>query len=129
MGSTGAAVLLLPPFFLTTSVGGGIDEDGVPAAAGVSALDPVALSPFGVDDAGGTKSSTVEFASFEAGTSPLMEVWAGANCCRSFDDSFSVTILVGLKDFRRAAGKAADFVLEDMVRWNMRRGGMRCGKW
>jgi hypothetical protein len=105
-----------------------MDEDGVPAATGVSAFDPVALSPLGVDDAGGTESSAVEFDSFDAGVSPLMEVCAGANCCKSFDDSFSVTILVGLKDFRRAAGTAAAFVVEDMVRWNLRRRRMKCRK-
>ena len=99
----GPAALLMP-FFLTPSVGGGIDEvgTGVPAAAGVLVFDSDGLSPL---ELGATGSGTeiVDDESFD-GDSSLTGA-AGANVCRAFGDSFKVTtrLFGAVEDFRRAA--------------------------
>jgi len=112
LGSTGAA--LLPGFFLTPSVGGGIDEDGVPTGTGVlllvSELFPSAVAPFTcVLDEAGDDSFLIDE------SSPLDVVDCGRNLFSDFGDSLKVMILLGLEDFRRAVAAGDGFVVEDMM--------------
>ena len=126
--NTGPA-LLFTPFFLTPSVGGGIDEGkgtGVPAAAGVLAFDSEGLSPFELG-ATGCGFEMVDDDSFE-GDSSLTGA-AGSNLCRALGDTFNVTIMLPFEDFRRAtvaiAGLLDEAIVELMVdmwvRWRRRR--------
>lgn len=114
LGSTGAA--LLPGFFFTPSVGGGIDEDGVPTGAGVlfvSELFPSVVATFVCDvDAAGGDSFFIDESSL------LIDVDCGRNFCRDVGGNLKVMILLGCEDFRRAAAAGDGFVVEDIVvRW------------
>lgn len=115
-GPNAGPAALLTPFFLTPSVGGGIDDVGigVPAAAGVLAFGSDGLSPLELV----ARGSGIEFVdddSFE-GDSPLTGA-AGANFCRALGDSFKVTIklpLVRVEDFRRATD-AVEGLLDEAI--------------
>ncbi len=114
LGSTGAT--RLPGFFFTPSVGGGIDDDGVPTGAGVlfvSELFPSVAATFGCDvGAADGDSFFIDEASL------LIDVDCGRNFCRDFGDNLKVMILLGFEDFRRAAAAGEGFVVEDIVvRW------------
>jgi hypothetical protein len=114
-GSKATAELLLPPFFLTTSVGGGIDEGaGVPVAAGVLDADPTKFSPFKV---AGTGKGVMEEASL-IGDSSLMSD-AGPDFASSLDDSFNTMINDAFDDFRRAVEAVDGCFVEAIVelRW------------
>lgn len=120
---TGPA-LLFTPFFLTPSVGGGIDEGkgtGVPEAAGVLAFDSDGLSPFELGTTG-CGFETVDDDSFD-GDSSLTGA-AGSNLCRSLGDSLNVMTMLPFEDFRRAMVAVAGLLDEAIVEL-MSRGGSR----
>ncbi len=103
-GPNATPELLFTPFFLTPSVGGGIDEGtGVPLGTGVLMFESGKASPLEVDATGRVLGDGVDegFAGDSSFTS------TAANDCRALDDSFNLTILVGFDDFRRALGAAA----------------------
>jgi len=95
--------LLFTPFFLTPSVGGGIDEGiGVPVAPGVLEVESDGLSPLELV-AMGRVFEVVDEDSFEGDSSLTM---VSANLLSSSGDSFNLTrpgrgLLAGLVDFRR----------------------------
>lgn len=113
-----AAAVLLPPFFLTASVGGGInDGPGVPMGAGVFELDSDGLSPFELVATGGAAGAVVVgavffigFASSLAGTGTgAGDGVGGENRCKALGDSFSLIIICfggvfAVVDFRLGAG-------------------------
>jgi hypothetical protein len=107
--------LLLTPFFLTPSVGGGIDEGtGVPlVVAGVFEADSDGLSPCELA-AAGSEFEVVGEESFD-GTSSFMS-GAGPNFDRASGDSFNVTINAPLDDFRRAVEVVDSCLTGAMVR-------------
>jgi hypothetical protein len=99
---------------LGPSVGGGIKVcgAGVPTATGVLAFDSDLLSPFEleatgrvleVDDDGESLTGDGSLSSL---TSALMG--RGAKDCKSFGDSFKVTMVEALFDFRRAFEAAVE---------------------
>lgn len=116
-GPNAGPALLLTPFFLTSSVGGGIDTGtGVPTAAGVLALDSTGISPFELDAAGGGLEM-VEEESFDGDSS--LTGGAGSNDCRTLGGRGNLTIKLPFEtdaDFRRATGAAAGLVDGAMVR-------------
>lgn len=121
-----AAAVLLPPFFLTVSVGGGINEGpGVPIGAGVLELDSDGLSPFELVATGGAAGVAVVGEGFflTGVASSLAGIGAGdgvggENRCKALGDSFRVTIsclrgVFAVVDFRLGVGMA--FADEDIV--------------
>lgn len=123
--NTGPA-LLFTPFFLTPSVGGGIDSGtGVPAAAGVLAFDSDGLSPFELG-ATGSGFEIVDDDSFEGDSSSTDA--AGSSLFNVLGDTFNLMIklpFVRLEDFRRTpeivAGLLDEAIVELMVE-------VRCGR-
>lgn len=105
---------LFTPFFLTTSVGGGIEDGtGVPTATGVLVVDSGGLSPFELG-ATGSVFETVDEDSFD-GDSSLTTfsslTGATANFWSCWGDIFSVTIMLTFDDFRRTPAAAAGDLL------------------
>jgi hypothetical protein len=126
-GPNAGPALLFTPFFLTPSVGGGIDEGtGVPVAAGVLAFDSDGLSPFELGAMGGG-FEIVDDDSFE-GDSSLASV-TGSNLCRALGDSLNMNIKLPLEDFRRLAeviaGLLDEAIVELMVEMWFEMGGWR----
>ena len=105
-GPKAGPALLLTPFFLTPSDGGGgIDEGtGVPVAAGVLAFDSEGLSPFELDGTGGG-FEIVDDDSLD-GLSSLTSA-AGSSLCRALGGSLKVKIKLPFEDFRRTEAIAA----------------------
>jgi hypothetical protein len=111
-GPKAGPALLFIPFFLTPSVGGGIDEGtGVPVAvaAGVLAFDSDGLSPFELGATGGG-FEIVDNDSLE-GDSSLTSV-AGSNFCRALGGSLKV--IMPFDDFRRPA-EAITALLDEAI--------------
>ena len=115
-GPNAGPALLFTPFFLTPSVGGGIDEGTgvpvpVPVAAGVLAFESEAWSPLELDATGG-RFEIVDEDSFD-GDSSLTSV-TGSNFCRALGGRWIVWIKLGFDDFRRPAEAIAGLVDEDI---------------
>jgi hypothetical protein len=117
---------LFTPFFLTPSVGGGIEEGpGVPLGAGVFEFDSEGFSSFELA-ATGRVFEVAEDESFD-GDSSLVEVVL--NLCRALGDNFSVTIRFPFDDFRRAPEPVEVLVEEVIEKVAMRmRMRMRVGR-
>jgi hypothetical protein len=106
--------LLLTPFFLTPSVGGGIDDGpGVPTGAGVLEFDSDGLSPFELVATGGGMA-VADAESFD-GDSSLIGGGVDSKVCNALGDSFKVMIMLAFEDFRRAVGVVAGLVDEAIV--------------
>lgn len=116
----------LTPFFLTPSVGGGIDVGtGVPLGAGVFDADSDGLSVAGLASTGNV-FEVADDESFDGESSFL--TGDSSNSLRNFGDSFRVMMRVGFDDdFRRALGVVDDLEGGDMVAlvMNCGRGSLR----
>lgn len=111
--SSATPELLLTPFFLTPSVGGGIDDGtGVPLATGVFDVDSVGLSPLELT-AMGCEFEIVDDESLD-GDSSLTRV-ASANSCNFLGDSFRVAIKLAFEDFRRAPGAVVGLAVVEAI--------------
>jgi hypothetical protein len=118
-GPNATPELLLTPFFLIPSVGGGISEGtGVPLATGVLEVDSGGLSPFELAATGSVFEVDDDEESFEGDSSLICSslTWTGATSklCRALGDNFKVMIMLALDDFRRAP-EAVDGLLEEAI--------------
>ena len=113
------AAVLLPPFFLTMSAGGGINDGlGVPTVAGVLGVDSDGLSPLELVATGGADVVVMGADSFDGVSSSLVGVATGSNFLNDSGDNLRMTtlLLVGFEDdFRRLGGTAAAFEVEAIV--------------
>jgi hypothetical protein len=107
--------LLFTPFFLTPSVGGGIElGTGVPFGAGVFEFDSDGLSPAELAAAGNV-FDVVDNESFN-GDSSLTGVTDGAaKVCRFVGDNFRVTIRLPFDDFLRPPEAGEGLVVDTIV--------------
>ena len=110
--------LLLTPFFLTPSVGGGIDEGtGVPLATGVLEVESRAFSPFELV-ATASVFEAVDDESFD-GDSSLTGATT-SNLRKALGDNFKVIIMFPFDDFRRGPKPVDGLADEAIVGWMMK---------
>lgn len=124
-GINAGPALLFTPFFLGPSVGGGIDDvgTGVPLATGVFDVDSGGLSLFELV-ATGRVFEMVDEESFEGDSS--LTAGFSSNLGRCLDDTFNLTIKVGLLDDFLRAAEAGVLVMEAIVDDVMKMGRKLC---
>jgi hypothetical protein len=112
--------LLFTPFFLTPSVGGGIElGTGVPFGAGVFEFDSDGLSPAELAVAGNV-FDVVDNESF-SGDSSLTGVTDGAaRVCRFVVDNFKITTRLPFDDFLRPPEAERGLVVDTIVKVAMK---------